>query len=408
MSATELTEQINGMKDDGVRVVEQRLDLAYLSRGILVRVSVHGAGAFDRKLRFDELGIRADDQEMKDRITPGQKSYAPSYSGQLHSWATQCRQCLSRYTVTLDSVKALTASTSWRFLLFDAYDDFKVRWEELQGIRDNIVSGIEIDYTYLVTEAVEFYVGQAERSWNLIQSRYGYGTAISLPNGLTFGPDDRQQYLDWVRSNILSDFPTLASIREEVRAEYWVNVMFDSTTLAQADADQAQAWADQAKAYLETTLARDEQWGIEASRSAREDAIKRVELERVRTQLSETVSPFSEAMDQLLKELAGHITALTDGMDKHGSFRGRSLDRVERMSELYNVLGGKYLDNDTLTSTLSDLKSRANEEPTGETRDTWTSQIVNGLGTLRREVTAETAIVERRMQAHTRASALDL
>ena len=408
MSVTELREKVTELKATGVRVLEQNLSIGYLSRGMLVRVSVHGAGVFDRKLRFEELGIQANDKELREWITPGQKSYAPSFSGQLHSWATQCRQCLSRFTVTLDSVTALTASASWKFLLFDAYDDFKTRWNELQGIRADIIASIESYYPTLVTEAVEFYVEQAERSWNLIQSRYGYGTALILPNGRTFGPDDQQQYLDWVQSNIQSDFPTLDSIREGVQAEYWVNIMFDSTALAQADADHAQAQAQRTTAVLQDQRNRDEMMMLDFTRHTREQAIKQVETERMRQRIVDTVDPFAEAMDQLLRELSGHITALTDGIDKHGSFRGRSLERVERMSELFNVLGGKYLDNDTLTSTLSDLKGRAKEAPTSETREMWTSQIINGLGTLRQEVTAEAAIVERRLQAHTRAGALEL
>lgn len=408
MTVSELTERVGALRADGVQVVEQNLNLDYLSRGMLVRVSVHGAGIFDRKLRFEELGIKADDTEMSEWITPGQKSYAPTFSGQLHSWATQCRQCLARFTINLNSVEALTASTAWRFLLFDAYDDFKTRWDELDAVRRNIIEQVRISYPYLVEEAERFYQEQAGRSWDLIQSRYGYGTAIVLPSGLTFGPDDRVQYLDWVAANIRSDFPTMDAIEHGVFAQYWVNVMFDTASLAQARAQEDQAAADAAAARLAEAEANDARWAMNLTREAREAAIREAETARMRERLAETVDPFAEAMDQLLKELAGHINALTDGMDKHGSFRGRSLDRVDRMTELFNVMGGKYLDNAALTRSLNDLAARAQEAPSPETRETWTTQIVNGLSTLRREVTAEAVVIEKRMAAHTRAGALEL
>ncbi len=407
MSVSELTEKVNELRAEGTQVIEQNLSLDYLSRGLLVKVSVHGAGIFDRKLRFEELGIKTDDQ-MSDWIKPGQKSYAPGFSGQLHSWGTRCRQLVSRYTLSLNSVETLTASTSWKFLLFDAYDSFKAGWEELQQVRNEIVEQIERSYPYLIDEAVDFYVEQAERSWNLLQSRYGYGTAIILPSGVTFGPDERQGYLNWVEANVRADFPTMETVHNEVYAEYWVNVMFDTSSLAQEEAERQEADAKAAAARLAQAQAEDQRWELSLSRQAREEAIRQAELERMRARLAETVDPFAEAMDQLLKELAGHITALTEGVEKHGNFRGRSLSRVGQMAELFKVMGGKYLDNDTLTRTLDDLKGRAVEQPSEETRDAWTSQIINGLTTLRREVTSEAEIIERRMQAHTRAGALEL
>jgi len=401
---SELSEKVEELRAEGTQVVEQQLALDYLSRGLLVKVSVHGAGIFDRKLRFEELGIKRSDQ-VSDWIKPGQKSYAPGFSKQLHSWGTRCRQLVARYTLGLNSVETLTASTSWRFLLFDAYDDFKRDWGELQQVRDEIVERAERSHPYLIQEAVEFYVEQAGRSWDLLQSRYGE-TAIILPSGLTFGPDERQRYLAWVEATVEGDFPSIAAIQRDVYAEYWVNVMFDPTSLAHAEVEREEAAASASAARLARRQADDQAWELDATREAREEAIRQAELERMRARLADTVDPFAEAMDQLLRELAGHITALTEGVEKHGSFRGRSLSRVAQMAELFQVMGGKYLDNDTLTQTLEDLKDRADEQP-GD-RDQWTNQIVSGLTTLRREVTSEAEIVEKRLQANTRAGALEL
>jgi hypothetical protein len=113
-------------------------------------------------------------------------------------------------------------------------------------------------------------------------------------------------------------------------------------------------------------------------------------------------------MDQLLKEMAGHINSLLSNAEKNGSFRGRSLDLVDKMQELYTVMGGRYLDNDALSRTLADLKARRQENPEPERRDTWTNQIISGLTELRREVTDEAEQIEKRLKARTRARTLDL
>lgn len=399
---------VEELRDQGVRVLDTTLDVDYLSQGLLVRVSIHGAGIFDRKLRFEELGIKADDGELGDWIKPGSKSYAPSFSKRLHSWATQCRQCLSRYALSLESVSALTASTSWKLLLFDAYDQFVERWEELNDLKASILSDVNRSYNHLLREALTFYNEQAERSWDLIQSRYGYGTAIVLPSGMTFGPGDKAAYLDWVEATIRADFPAREAIQTEVFAEYWATSMFTSASVQQNLAREEQARADAAEAALRRSQAEQERWEIEFRREARERAIVEAETRRMQERLAETVDPFAEAMDQLLRELAENITALTEGLERNGSFRGRSLERVERMQELFVVMGGRHLNNDEMHQTLQDLRARAGETPTEEQREAWTNQIVNGLTTLNEQVEAETVIIQRRMQAHTRAGALEL
>lgn len=406
------TEQVKqDVIDHGGLIRDQRMDVDLLGQGMLVRISVHGTTIFDRSLRLEELGISSKDPELRKYITPGHKSYAPDYSKKLGSWGTLCRQAVDRYCLHLDSVDALTASRSWRFLMFDAYGDFKARWDELQRMRAEILSDIEYEYDQLVEDAILFYQDQLGESFDRLQQRYRSegGIAIYIEgHGQTFGPGDRQAYIDWVGEYIENDFPPMAAIRENVYAECLVNFMFDSASVESAQAEAEEARARQEVALTEAAEASERRWELETTREARERAIRQAELERMRQRVAEVADPFAEAMDQLLKELAGHINALLSGFDKHGSFKGRSLGRVDSMIELFRVMGGKNLGDKDLERVLQELEAKRQESPDDETRENWTTSIADGLVNLRAKVRGQSEIIERRMQAQTRAGALEL
>jgi hypothetical protein len=406
---TTLEEARVAAQEHGAHVIEHNLDVDLLSQGLLVRASVHGTGIFDRKLQLEELGISSKDSELRRHITAGHKSYAPDYSNRLGTWGTRCRQCVSKYAMQLESVEALTASRSWRFLHFDAYDDFKKAWNELMDLRDAIVEDIAFEHDALVEEAVAFYREQFGESFQRLQERHPGGIAVHIAgHNITFGPDDKDAYVDWVEAHVRADFPTMTAIREDVYAEYFVNFMFDSSSLAEAQAREAEANARTSQANAEAARAEDEQWRLRTTRESRERAIRQAELERMRERVREMADPFAEAMDQLLKELSGHIQALLEGLDKHGSFRGRALDRVDKMMELYRIMGGRNLPDQEIERTLQDLMDRRNTETTDDNREQVTNQIANGLVELRRHVRSESAVIERRLTSHTRAGALEL
>lgn len=416
MTAQEIRQQIEDMKqavrEHGGHLTEGQAKVDYLSQGLLIRVSVHGVGVFDRRLSLEELGISSGDEELARYIRAGSKSYAPEYSNRLASWGTQCRQVVSKYAIKLESVDALTASRSWRFLHFDAYPDFKLEWDRLKQQRDRIIRDIESEYDDLVEQAVEFYQEQFGRSFHLLQNRYidQGGVAVHIPGtNLTFGPHQHEQYVEWVGEHIRDDFPSLETIRRSVHAEYYVNILFDSSSLAEAAAREQEARARAAEARARAARAEDEAWTMEATRQAREEAIRRMEMERMRRAVQEMADPFAEAMDQLLSELASNIQALLNGLEKNGTFKGRSLERLDRMANLFKIMGGRNLGDTDLERLLSDLRSRKDQTPQTEVdRQVWVNQITSGLEKLQERVETNAVVIARQLQAHTRAGALEL
>jgi hypothetical protein len=390
-------------------VHEHALDVDILSQGLLVRVSVYGTGIFDRSLRFEELGISSSDTRVTDHIKPGHKSYAPGYSDRLNSWGTQCRQAVAAYALRLESVDKLTASKSWRFLHFDAYPEFRARWDQLMALRDQIVRDIEREYDDLLDSATTFYVDYLSRQWDRLQRAYrdAGGVAVRIPeSGVVFGPADRDRYVEWIAENVRADFPSMDRIRSEIYAEYHVNILLDPASLAQSRAQREEAEAREAEARLRSMRAGQEAWELARTREAREEAIREAEIARARQMLAETTDPFREAMTQLLAELETHIKALLGQLNTHGAFRGRSINRIDSMVELYSLFGGRNLPDEDIERLLHALRDRKDAAP--QDREEWTERITQDLTDLNRHVTSQMAMFERRSQAQTRAGALEL
>jgi len=409
-----MTAQIEQVKADIVNhggvVVEQEADIDLLSKGMLIRISVGGTTIFDRRLNFEEIGISSHDTEIREWIRAGTKSYAPHYSAKINSWSTQCRQAVKRYCREFESIEAMTASRHWRFLFFDAYPAFRDRWDELMTMRDDLIADIESEYDVLVEEAVTFYVEQMAKSWDTLQAK-SEGITIHFPDtGESFEAGDREQCLEWMEQYVRADFPTMEDIRVGVYADYMVNLMFTSASLEQAAAQEAESRARATQAQLEAEVAADELWRIQTTREAREQAIKQAELERMRERLRQTADPYREAMQQLLAELTGHVQALLDGYAKHGSFRGRSLNRIENMTELWEMMGGRYLDdNEKMEQLIERLQGMRESGPADDSgKEAWQDRIGSNLMDLRGLITTKADELARQMQSGTRAGALEL
>jgi hypothetical protein len=219
---------------------------------------------------------------------------------------------------------------------------------------------------------------------------------------LVFGPDEGDAYLQWVEQNVREDFPTLDELRNNVYAEYTVNVLFDPASLAENSAREAEARAREVRAH-------DELWRTETQRHARDEAIRQVEMERARQQINESTDVWAEAMDQLLSEMAGYIQALLGGLEKNGVWRGRALDQIDSMAETFRLLGGRNLGDRDIEDLIKELRTRKASKPADDDRrDAWQDQIHAGLVELNGHVSNQAAEVERRLQAHTRAGALEL
>ena len=337
-----------------------------LERGLLIRTHVHGTGLFNSALSFEELGIRTGSLEGKAKSA--RRIIDTTLDNRLNSWGAQCRQATIRYASKLESVDALTGSASWRFLLYSAYDDFKVRWEELQALGRQIKADAIADLPNIREGNRRYYEERARENWDALQARYAYGTAVSVP-GDTFGPDDRERYIEWVVAQALVAIPTEQDIESKVYASYQTSVLFITTM---PDGAGRAIWQE--------------------------------ETERARAELESSTSAIRELMGQLFEQLAEGTKTLLDGYAKNGQFRGRSLDVARNFPTLMRYLGGEFLQDAEIRGLIEQAKSLA-ETSSSEQRD---GQLVSNLSQLQGLVEAQLDELKSTRVTHTRAAYLEL
>ncbi|MFA5401409.1 MAG: hypothetical protein WC359_13250 [Dehalococcoidia bacterium] len=338
-----------------------------LERGLLVRIHVHGTGLFNSALSFEELGIKTDSLEGKAKSA--RRIIDAQLDNRLNSWGAQCRQAAIRYASKLESVDALTASASWRFLLYSAYEDFKTRWNELMALGRQIKADAIVELPNIREQNRQYYEQRARENWDALQARYAYGTAISVP-GNTFGPDDCQRYIEWVVAQAMAAIPTEQDIESKIFANYQTSVLFITTM----------------------------------PDSAERSAIWQEENERARAELENSTSAVRELLGQLFAQLAEGTKTLLDGYNKNGQFRGRSLDVARNFPTLMRYLGGEFLEDAEIRGLIEQAKSLA-ETSSSEQRD---GQLVANLHQLQSVVTAQLDELKATRVTHTRAAYLEL
>ena len=356
-------EAVTGETVNTVALDLQRL----LERGLLIRIHVHGTGLFNSALSFEELGIQTASLEGKAKAA--RRIIDTQMDNRLNSWGAQCRQAAIRYASKLESVDALTASASWRFLLYSAYEDFKTRWQELMSLGRQIKADALDELDNIRRENREYYEERARENWDALQARYPYGTALAVP-GYTFGPDDRQAYLEWIVAQAMAAIPTAADVEAKIYADYQTSALF-ITTLPD---------------------------------SAAHSAIWREETERARAELESSTSAIRELLSQLFAQLAEGTQTLLDGYAKNGQFRGRSLDVAKNFPTLMRYLGGEFLEDGEIRDLIERARGLA-ESTSSEQRDT---QIVANLTQLQNIVKAQLDELKNTRIAHTRAAFIKL
>ena len=335
-----------------------------LERGLLIRIHVHGTGLFNGALSFEELGIQTASLEGKAKAA--RRIIDTQIDNRLNSWGAQCRQAAIRYASKLESVDALTASASWRFMLYSAYDDFKARWNELMALGRQIKADAQDELPNIRAANRQYYEARAVENWDALQSRYAYGTALSVP-GYTFGPDDRQAYIEWVVAQAMAAIPTAEDIESKIFADYQTSVLF-ITTMPNGESAE------------------------------RDAAIWREETTRARAELEGATSSIRELLSQLFAQLAEGTKTLLDGYAKNGQFRGRSLDVARNFPTLMRYLGGEFLEDAEIRSLIEQARSLA-ESTSSEARD---GQLVSNLTELKGLVEAQLTEMKSTRVAHSR------
>jgi len=389
----------------GIPVSSVELDIrGLLSKGLLITVSVHGATMMSRGLNLAHLGMSK--KTVGEKIKAGREAIDQLADRALNSWSTQCRHCVDKYALRLDSIDKLTASNSWRLLLFDAYDDFKARWEELQVKREAIIEDILFRYDDIIVVNREFWKGLAEENWRALQARYPEGFALSVGDEM-FEPEDGEKYIAYVVSSALAAMPTKDRIKAGITASYHTSILFTTAEAAKEEAEYLEAEAAQAQARAKIAQAND----ITFTKKARQEAIMQAELDRAREAVTEAASPIEEALSALFAQLEAGCNSLLKGYKKNGSFRGRSLDTAKGFIDLWRYMGGSALSgNDDLARLIEEVKAKAEgvAGAEGETKAIAADGVAESLAQLKTMVRDQAKEVERKSKAATRAAMLEL
>jgi|GEM_PF-1830934 len=380
-----------------------------LDGGLLLSISVHGMSVLSRRLRWEELGFRKDDKKNT-RLRAGAKYLVPvDYAKKLNSIETRLRQCAEKFTRTLEAFRP------WQWLGFDAYDAFLKRWGELLAELETLKEEGQERYDEFVDANAEYYGTLARRSWRTFQASYEDGAALVIRRE-TFGPDDEDSYVDWVVENVLHEMPSRKDL-SAIRAEYRTAILYTQADLAAEDARYAAARATEAEAatraqeeYTQQYLLRVEEREQAHTIRARNEAIRVAELERARRQVEQTVSPLEEMLQQLMGEIAEGAQAVLDSIDKNGYVRGKVADRARGLRTMFELMGGRHLDDGgDLQQLLDDLSTHL-QRPTETQRGTTAYNTANVAATLEEIVTATNRSVGeilRHTDVQTRADALE-
>lgn len=368
----------------------------WLSRGLLCRVSVHGESVLVRRLNLAELGIDSADKEMQRFLSAGSKSLAPKFSKLVSSWATQNRQLVSKYSLKLDAIDAMLASSAWSLILFDSWAAFKAEYDTLNGwddsitpaqyaaglpegvaisVRQSIILGLRQEWAQVVSEASAFYSELALTSWRRLRAVYPEN--VLQLGGKLFGPTERPAYVEHVVSTVLAELPAPEALESLIYAEYLTGVLFtEAAALEEEQLRLQNAAAAQAVQRAAVELAE-----RAAAASAQRQAILEAERQRARAALAQAVDPYLEITAKLTAQLAEATRSILAGFEKHGCFRGRTLEPARGFAELYRIMGGAYLNDQELDTLMQNLERalETTEQPSAAQREAWQNQVVADL-----------------------------
>ena len=182
-----------------------------------------------------------------------------------------------------------------------------------------------------------------------------YRDAVLAIGQQAFGPEDRAAYIEFVVDSVLGELPPPEILDKLIFAEYKTGVLFTDSMLQQDELAQAQR-----------------------------QAILEAERERARQALQDAVNPYTEIMAKITGQIQQAVNAVLAGYEKHGTFRGRSLEPARGFAQLYRMMGGRYLGDAELEALIRELERTLSsvESPTPEQREAWQAQVVSDLNAL--------------------------
>lgn len=386
--------------------------------GVLVDVDVHGASMFTRRVTWQELGVPKHDTRRK-RLRRGYKDLIPTiYARQLRSLESRFRQSLEKHSFILQGFRP------WKWVPFTAYASWQKDWDLLQKDLEDLKSAILSHYDDFKDDLAEDWTAIAHESWDAILARREGDEHFVLVT-IDGSFDNVKQFAAHVVAKAQKQLPSPQAIKNDLYVDYRNAMVVTGADVQQEATERLKARAEgdrilQARRVerrreqqvlsqirLEEREAEQQSLVKRMALKAKMEAMRTAELEHAREQIANTISPFTEVMEQFRAQIFQDVQEISRSIGKHGHVKGRVAQRARGLLETYRLLGAATGD-DELATGLAELQGSL-DMPSSEKGIKYNTGAVESaltdLITLTHEAAKE---VSTRMGAHTRAGALEI
>ncbi|RKY06935.1 MAG: hypothetical protein DRP56_06550 [Planctomycetota bacterium] len=341
-----------GVETSQVNRVRIELD-ALKENGILCQIHVHGTSMFSVRVRYDELGIGADDPRTE-RLRTGSKDLFPIHSKKLRSLEARARQNLVKHSFQV------TAFGGYRWLPWTAYQDFIAKHKEITAELEQVKESACREWESIESQNREYFGQIAQRAWIALTSIYSRGdrAVVMTTDCKAFDLDDMAGFVNYVADRACYKMPSPDQIRREVKIDYQTAVLFSDSELAAERTLIEQEKAAQQQAQQAAEHARANRYVERGEQNAKIAAYKQAELEHARQQMAEMTSPLTDTLNALRGRIYEAVRKSIAGLHKSGGFKGRASSKVAGLFKLWKTLSGGLLKDDELEAALSELNTQ--------------------------------------------------
>jgi len=356
-----------GINPTQIRSVKFELD-TLKKQGLLVDLSISGTSMFTRSTSWVELGIQESDDVRVSRFTKGQKHLVPdSVVKNLKSVETSMRQLLDKLSYSI------TGFAPYRWLPYTAYDEWRIKFSELQGRLGDVKWEILRDYDYYHNLIKEDFEKIANASFKSLE-RQGYDWAIVGNKAY-----DRDGFIQLVVDDAMSKFPSREKVETELRADYITALVFTDEDI---EAEKLKAEKLRAEAMIERDRAeklkfqqqleiereneklrheREVNRLAEEEKEAKLQAMWKAELEHAREQIDQIASPFQEVFLTMRKQMAEDAESMLASIKKNGFVRGKIAEKGRGLIDFFDLMSIPTTSDNALKAKLIELRSAIGE-----------------------------------------------
>ena len=361
-------EKVTGKKTIPVRV---QLDILR-ENGILIDLTITGAGMFTKTANFDDIGFLQD--ATKDArygwIKPGAKYLIPEEPvKKIKSVVIRMRQVFEAHS------RKVAGFSPYNWMPYTAHPAFVEKWKELRDEFYEIKADIiERRAEYVDTIATE-YERIALSAWKSMSAQDSGKVVVGNEKM------DVEDFVSYMIEKAIALVPSVDDIEEKLQADY-------ITALVYSEYDQAKESAEVEKIRSELNAAEEEAElknrllleelraktiqndAEKQERGAKIEAMRQAELEHARSQIKETVSPFVEVYKNALNECVERAADLLETIRKGGAVRGKVAEKGRGLLDFYNMMLIPELTDERMVEKLTELQKLLGETGTrDESRD---------------------------------------